>query len=160
MNRIDKIINYLNLYMDIDERRDIRQLYLMHMYGVAQFVSMIALKRNLDSEIATMAGLLHDIHTLDTLDPLKHAKKGSVLARQILEDMGVTTEKETDIICDAISHHSSKMKVHGDYAEALKDADVLQHCLYNTIHMPAPKDAARFAKLLVEFDMSDPHKKI
>jgi len=157
MNRIDRIIRYLQNYI-YEDNLEMRSMYLMHIFGVAQFASMIALKRGLNPEIATISALLHDIHTLDTLDPEKHAKKGALLARSILNEMNITDDKETDIICTAIHNHSSKAKVHGEYDELLKDADVLQHCLYNTQIPPSMKDEERFRKLLAEFSLKDPRK--
>lgn len=158
MNKIDVVISYVSQYIYKESEKEFRHMILSHMYGVAQFAAMVALKRKLDPQLLTIAGLLHDIHTLDSCDTTKHAKKGAVEARIILDELGVTTSRETDIICDAIYNHSKKDKVHGVYAEALKDADVLQHSLYNTSYQPLEKDKERFIKLLKEFGLDNPHE--
>ena len=157
MNRIDRLYTYLNKYVFLDDRRELRHIYLMHMQGVAQFAAMIALRRGVNPEIATIAGLLHDIHTLDTLDTIKHAQKGAKEAREILTQIGGYSIEEKDAICDAIKHHSDKKTVHAQLDEVLKDADVMQHCMYNVHMLPSDKDAPRFSRLLNEFGMQNPH---
>lgn len=158
MNNIDTVVSYVSQYIYKEDEMEFRHMILSHMTGVAQFAAMVALKRGLDPQILTIAGLLHDIHTLDTCNSAQHAKIGASEARIILDELGVTTPQQTDIICDAIYHHSKKGTVHSEYAEALKDADVLQHCLYNTNNLPMKKDAKRFAKLLQEFNLNNPHE--
>ena len=44
-NEIDKII--------FKEKSDRIRMYISHMYGVAQFCTLLAMKRNLDVELAT-----------------------------------------------------------------------------------------------------------
>ena len=50
-------------------------------------------------------------------------------------------------ICAAIARHRIKDQVHGAYDELLKDADVLQHTLYNTQLPPIGKERARLSAL-------------
>ena len=57
-----------------------------------------------------------------------HAHKGAALAREILGELGLTDEAETDTICSAIYHHDDKLVVDGPMDEVLKDADVIHHC--------------------------------
>ncbi len=33
-----------------------------HIYGVSKFCTLLALKRNLDAELATTCGMLHDVY--------------------------------------------------------------------------------------------------
>jgi len=124
-----------------------------HMICVSQFCAMIALKRGEDPELATMAGLLHDIYTLTYLDPEKHAKKGAVMAREVLDKLRLTTEEETNVICSAIHNHSKKRKSFSGFDEVLIDADVLQHGLYNTTLPLIEKDRERFYRLIEEFEL-------
>jgi putative nucleotidyltransferase with HDIG domain len=159
MNKIDTVISYISQYIHREDEKEFRYMVLAHMTGVAQFAAMLALKRGLNPQLMTVAGLLHDIYTLETCDMESHAKKGAVEARIILDELGVTTHPETDIICDAIFNHSKKDKIHGEYAEALKDADVLQHCLFNASYLPSAKDEERFYKLIDELGLENPHGK-
>lgn len=52
-DEIDKII--------LNEKSDHLRMYLSHMYGVARFCILLAMKRNLDTELAATCGMLHDI---------------------------------------------------------------------------------------------------
>ena len=125
-----------------------------HMLSVSNFAAMIAMKRGLDPEIATMIGLLHDIHPLLTGDYTEHAKQGSLLAEEILSKLNITTQEETELICTAVRYHSKKRSVHDAYSELIKDADVLSHCFYNISFPALEKDQARFEALKKEFGLT------
>ena len=125
-NRIETLRDYIVKLLDEEGRKRSRFIE-NHLFAVSNFAAMIAMKRGLDPEVATMIGLLHDIYTALTGNSEKHAKLGSVLAREILAKLDITTQEETDAICDAIRHHSKKRSVHGPYCELVKDADVLSH---------------------------------
>lgn len=100
-----------------------------------------------------MAGMLHDLHSYKMMDTKHHAEKGAILAREILEGLKLTNEHETAIICSAIEHHSSKQKVHSAFDEILKDADVMQHCLYNPLFKVMTHEEERYQKLKREFGL-------
>ncbi|GFP75442.1 HD domain-containing protein [Clostridium fungisolvens] len=150
-NRIERLRKYIDeILLNMKDTEERRCAYL-HLYGVSQACAMIALKRNQNVELATMAGMLHDLHSYKTMNTENHAEKGAVLARQILEELSLTTEDETDLICSAILNHSSKAITHSSFDEVLKDADVLQHCLYNTLFPVMEHEKCRYQKLLTEF---------
>ena len=117
----------------------------VHLYGVAQACALLALKRGLDAELGTIAGMLHDLWTYKTGDQTDHGRRSAVLAREILSGLGCFAESEIAIICEAIAHHRTKGEVHGAYDELLKDADVLSHYVYNTLLEPIEKEQARLA---------------
>lgn len=121
-----------------------------HLYGVAQACALLALKRGQDVELATIAGLLHDLHTYRTGDPTAHAHHGAALARKLLEPTALFTQEEIEKISGAIYAHSSKAARHDPFTEVLIDADVLQHCLFTPTQPPAPHEAERFQSLLKE----------
>lgn len=126
---------------------------LRHMYSVSAFAAMLAKKRGLDAELATMTGLLHDIHTLLADDPAKHAKRGSKKAKEILSDLKIVTDEELEVICTAIRNHAKKAEVHDEYSELIKDADVLGHYFANTALPVFDKDKERLNKLLIELSI-------
>lgn len=153
MNRIEKLREYIDTILlnmtDIEERR----CAYVHLYGVAQSCAMLALKRGEDVELATMAGMLHDIYSYANMDTREHARKGSAMARGILKGLQLAGEDEIDAICDAIATHSDKAGVHPSFNEVLCDADVLQHYLYNpTFEISGPRKA-RYEKLKQEFGL-------
>jgi HD superfamily phosphodiesterase len=150
-NRIERLRKYIDdILLNMKDTEERRCGYL-HLYGVSQSCAMIALKRNQDVELATMAGMLHDLHSYKAMKTENHAEHGAVLARQILEELSLTTANETDLICSAIRNHSSKAIIHSAFDEVLKDADVLQHCLYNTLFPVMEHEKYRFQNLLTEF---------
>jgi uncharacterized protein len=122
----------------------------IHLYGVSQSSALLALVRGLDAELCTIAGMLHDLATYQTADPTDHGRRSAVLAQQILTDLDCFAEGEIATICGAIAHHRIKDQVHDAYDELLKDADVLQHTLYNTQLPPIGKGRARLTPLWAE----------
>ena len=154
MNRIEKVREYVDqvlLHMtDVGERR----CGYLHLYGVSQACALIALRRRENVELATIAGMLHDIYSYSTMDTKEHAHKGSVMARDILTSLQCFTNEEIDMICSAIYHHSSKAVKHSSFDEVLIDADVLQHCLYNPLFEINEHEKNRYANLMTEFGLS------
>jgi len=154
MNRIEVLRQYIDEILlnmaDVEERR----CAYLHLYGVSQACTLIALKRGENVELATMAGMLHDIYSYAKMDTVDHAHKGSILAKEILTALKLTDGNETNLICAAIYAHSSKGIVHSNFDEVLKDADVLQHCLYNPMFDIMPHEKDRYEKLKVEFGLA------
>jgi predicted hydrolase (HD superfamily) len=151
MNRVEILRQYIdNMLLNMSDVEERRCAYV-HLYGVAQSCALIALKRGENAELATMAGMLHDIYSYAKMDTKDHAHKGAVLAKEILTLLQITNEDETKIICDAIYTHSEKRLVHPDFNEILIDADVLQHCLYNPMFEIMPHEKIRYEKLKIEF---------
>jgi HD superfamily phosphodiesterase len=144
---IDEII--LNM-ADAEERR----CAYVHLYGVSQFCAMIALKRKQNAELATIAGMLHDFYTYKMKDMNNHAEKGAILAKETLDLLKITNEKETELICNAISVHSDKKNKHSDFSEVLVDADVIQHTLYNITLPVMGHEGERMEKLKIEFGLN------
>ncbi|MCQ4925074.1 HD domain-containing protein [Tissierella carlieri] len=132
MNRLEGIRNIVDKILmeqtDLEERR----CGYVHLYGVSTICSLLALKRGLDVEICSVAGMLHDIWSYKVGYSVDHGKLGSIEARKILNEINCFSEEEIDIICSSIFSHSNKQNVDNAYCEILKDADVLQHYLYNT----------------------------
>lgn len=151
MNRIEILREYIDSILlkieDLEERR----CSYVHLYGVSQFCTLIALKRGENAELATMAGMLHDVYLYAKMDSKDHAHKGAEMAKEILTSLKITNENETEQICNAIYTHSEKGRVHPAFNEILIDADVLQHCLYNPMFEIMPNEKDRYEKLKAEF---------
>jgi len=153
-NRIEILRSFIeDILFSSTKDLKLRYVFINHIVCVSQFCAMIALKRGENAELATMAGLLHDIYTLTNLDSEKHAKKGAVIAREILTQLKLTTDEETDMICSAIHNHSKKGSTFSSFDEVLIDADVLQHSLHNITYPLIEKDKERFIKLIDEFEL-------
>jgi len=122
-----------------------------HLYGVSLAATMIAKKRNENAELASMAAMLHDLHAYKSGSYADHAHKGAELAREILEELNLTNQEETDIICSAIYHHDDKLIIDQPMDEVLKDADVIHHCMNDLSKPVKEKEQKRFEALQKEF---------
>ena len=130
---------------NVEERR----CGFVHLYGVAQACALLALKRGLDPELGMIAGMLHDVWNYKTVDLVEDNALGAAEAQRIMTDLGCFTEEEISVVGMAVLHHSDKGQVHGDFDELLKDADVLQHYLYNTT-LKLPPFGPRLIRILDE----------
>lgn len=130
----------------------------VHLYGVSDTATLLALRRGLDMELAATAGMLHDIWNYKVNDPTDHARLSAIEAWRILEDVGDFSPMEIEQVCHAIAVHSLKEQVDEPFDELLKDADRLQHYLYNPADMlQAPSDP-RIRRALDELNCTpEPH---
>ena len=124
-----------------------------HLYGVSLAATVIAERRGEDSELASMAAMLHDIaaYVNGTYDD--HAHRGADLAREILLRHALANPREIDCICSAIYHHDDKMVKDEPFDEVLKDADVMHHTFNNLAKPVKDKELARYRALRQEFGL-------
>ncbi len=153
MSRLKELRKIVDAELNKMEDPDKRTGAIAHLYGVSLAATMIAKKRGLDPETAAMAAMLHDLHAYKSGSYDDHAHLGAELARQILSDLALTDETETEQICSAIYHHDDKLVVDGPMDEVLKDADVIDHCLKDSSKAIKEKERARFDALCAEFGM-------
>jgi len=132
MNRLELVRTEIDAILLNQENVNVRPEGYIHLYGVAQACTMLAIKRKLDVEICTIIGILHDIYTYKIGYVKEHAILGAIEAENLLRDLEIFTDEEIETIRTAISHHSDKKTKHDKYSELLKDADVLQNSLYTT----------------------------
>jgi len=125
-----------------------------HLYGVSLAATLIAEKRGMNSELASMAAMLHDMHAYMSGSYKDHAHLGAQLAREILKELNQTTEEETDIICSMIYHHDDKEVIDSPMDEVLKDADVIHHCFHDLSKPVKEKERVRFDALVKEFGLT------
>lgn len=151
MNRIKELQKkaYQVLEKSITDN-DKRAKAVAHLHGVALAAAILAKKRGENAELATMAGLLHDLWAYKSGSYDDHAHLGAEYARKVLGEL--TTPEETDIICSAIYHHDSKVEVDGPLGEVLKDADVIDHSLSDPTKEVKEHEKTRYAKLCEELN--------
>ena len=153
MDRVEKVREVVdNILLNMTDVVERRCAYI-HLYGVAQACAMLAMKRGADIELAVVAGMLHDIYSYVTMDSLDHVHKSAGMSRDILEKVGAFSKDEIEKVCEAIYNHSDKDKMQGTLDEILKDADVMQHCLYNPLFPIKEHEKLRWEKLKVEMGM-------
>ena len=153
MSRLKELRKYVDAELNKMEDADKRTSAIAHLYGVSLAATMIAKKRGLDPEIASMAAMLHDLHAYKTGSYDDHAHLGADLAREIMEELKITDDAETDMICSAIYHHDDKLVTDSPMDEVLKDADVVDHCLKDSSKPVKEKEQVRYDKLCAEFGM-------
>ena len=153
MSRLKELRKIVDAEINKMEDPDKRISATAHLYGVSLAATMIAKKRGLDPEIASMAAMLHDLHAYKSGSYDDHAHLGADLARQILTELALMDEAETEQICSAIYHHDDKLVVDSPMDEVLKDADVIDHCLKDSSKPVKEKEQARFEALCAEFGL-------
>ena len=156
MNRqrqVQELIYELLLTVEDTEQRSYGYV---HLFGVSALAAMLAMHRGLDVELAGVAGLLHDIATYTSGSAHEHARRSAEQASQILGTAGVFAPGEVDAICTSIAHHSDKANTHDPFSELLKDADVLQHCLYSAVLIDAQVRLKRLEDVCRELSLSWP----
>ncbi|MGN0779996.1 MAG: HD domain-containing protein [Aristaeellaceae bacterium] len=150
MERITCVQTYVNRLLDTISDAEAHRTAAVHLYGVAGYAALLAMKRGISPELATICGLLHDLSTYATGDSREHAGRSAGMARGCLRGSGLFTPEEITAVCNAIAHHSDKDVCHDPLDEVLKDADVLSHSLHQPTQQPSDKDAQRYAHLLTE----------
>ena len=154
MGRLKNLRAYIANELRNMEDMDKRDSALLHLNGVSLAATLLAEKRGLDSELAAMAGLLHDMAAYRSGSYDDHAHRGADYARDVLRAMGETTEDEIDQICSMIYHHDDKQVIDSPLDEVLKDADVIHHC-FNDLSKPVKdKEKARFNALIEELGLA------
>lgn len=132
-NRADCVRAYVNHIFDSIVQPEKKRAAYIHSYGVAQCCALLAAKRGLNMELATIIGLLHDLYSCKTGITALHANNGAEMVRvafkYTLTDL--FSDDEQTIIKSAIYHHSDKYHVHDAYDELLKDSDILQHVAFD-----------------------------
>lgn len=150
MDRLEAIRVVVDRMIVGMQNEEDRKFAYLHLYGTSQFAAMLAINKNINTELCAVAAMLHDISLYAVNSGHKdHAEKSAHIAKEILEESELFEEDEIKLICHAIAKHSDKLtKNDGIYAEILKDADVLTHYLYNP-QIPIPeKDKVRLFYLL------------
>ncbi len=132
MNRLELVRNEIDAILLNQNKVEERRNGYVHLYGVAQCCSILAIKRGLDVELCAIIGMLHDIHTYKFNYVKDHAILGATEAENLMKELNVFTDEEIEIVRNSIFNHSDKKTKQDKYSELLKDADVLQNSLYDT----------------------------
>ncbi len=153
MRRLKELRKYVDRELNKITDEDKRNSAFVHLYGVSLAATLIAQKRGLNPEFASMAAMMHDLHAYKSGSYDDHAHKGAELARTILTELDLTDDKETDIICSAIYHHDDKLVTDSPMDEVLKDADAMHHIMNDLSKQIKEKEQARYKNLCQEFGL-------
>jgi len=127
-----KVVELLLSSKISDDQRDSSIVWeFKHSSGCCQIARILAQKRDLNIEISEVSAILHDIYVIVEGRYKDHAKLGSHIAKQILEEIGGFSDQEIQTITNAVGHHSEK-EIYSDdpYVELIKDVDVFDCSLY------------------------------
>ena len=150
MSRLKEIRKVVEKKLNKMEDEEKRNGAVNHLYGVSLASTLIAKKRGLDPELASISAMLHDLHAYKTGSYDDHAHLGAELARKILEKQEDFTEEEIAIICSAIYHHDDKANIDGPMDEVLKDADVISHTMNDPSKPVKEKEQQRYDNIYRE----------
>jgi uncharacterized protein len=145
------------------EQRELPLVWsLMHMYSTMQLAKLLALRRGINPELASLTCAFHDIHTLLTGSTRNHGVNAAKHIQEIVTEYNQNsrgelpeiTEEEADRIINAIAVHSDKKTVADDpLAELLKDVDSLDSYLHGMIPGKQTGRIPRGNKVLKEFNI-------
>lgn len=142
VKRVNRILSMLYGEMRTltDEGRELPVRWnVMHMYSSSQLAKIIALKRGIDPELASLAAALHDIAVIKTKRRENHALSAEPYVRETIhkynDGSGATlpkiTKEEEDILVNAIKLHGDKNTYSDDpFTELLKDVDSVDRYLH------------------------------
>lgn len=160
MDRLENIRSVVDQAISKMQKEEDRKYAYLHLYGVSQCITLLAIHRHLQTEICAIAAMLHDFALYaKNCGHKDHALKSAKLAENILKNDKSFSKEEIALITGMIAKHSDKMqKDDNPYVEALKDADVCTHYLYNP-QIPVPEqDKVRLFYLLEFIQQSQPKK--
>ena len=86
MNRLELVRDKVDMLLMQHENAAHRKKGYIHLYGVAQYCTLLAIKRELDMELCAIAGMLHDIYTYTVGYTKEHALLGAALSENLLTE--------------------------------------------------------------------------
>lgn len=165
MKRLNRLLSILfeeTRYLD-DEDRDLPlRWHMMHMYSASQLIKILAIKRQLEPELAGMIAALHDYGLVKTKRKANHALIAKSYVNDIIDlynqsyskGLMLIDDKEREIIIRSVVDHSKKNEVSNDpYVELMKDVDSFDRYLHGI--KTDGDHAKRATQVLYEMGMAD-----
>jgi len=149
MEKLEFVRKEIDVILMNQRDEQVRRHGFIHLYGVSDNCALLALKRGLDIELCAIIGLLHDIYTYKYGYVKNHAALGVQEAEDLLLKSELFSVREIEIVKNAIAYHSDKKNKQDKYCEMIKDADLLQNTLYNSMtEIKYPKRLKKLFKSL------------
>ncbi|WP_257031444.1 CHAP domain-containing protein [Paenibacillus sp. E222] len=123
---------------------------LFNLFGVSSFASLLAIRRQQNSEIAAIAGLLHDFYFYKIGIKYFPGPNSADSVRPILRSTQIFTDEELSVILRSIFYQKDKHRVHGPYEEIIKDAILIQMYVQNPEDLFSDIEINRLQKGFVE----------
>lgn len=131
-----------------------KECMLVHLYGVSNFASKLAMKRVKDSEITAIAGLLHGFYFYKTGIENFPGPNSADAVRPILRSAEIFTTEELSIILKSIFYQEDTHLVHGPYEEIIKDAILFQMYFQNPGRSLSKIEISRLENVFTELGIS------
>ncbi len=121
-----------------NENRDLPiEWNVMHMYTSAQLAKLLAVKRNIDPELASLTATFHDIAVVMSGRHEGHGERAEPYIRDAVNRYNMSVEpgllisgEEEDSFIEAVRVHSNKIEYsENKLAELLKDVDCVDRYL-------------------------------
>lgn len=126
-----------------------------HLSGVSTFASMLAMRRGQDSEIAAIAGVLHDFYFYKTGINTFPGHNSADAVRPIIRSTQIFTDEEISVILRSIFYQEDRNRVHGPDEEVIKDAILLQRYFQNTGNHLLKTDIHRLQNVFIELGIQE-----
>lgn len=162
MNRLLKLENLLLEVIrqqegKIVQRDETLDWERIHMASSARVAWLLALERGADPEMAACAAAVHDFGRILTGEQKDHAAAGYLPVKDFLQQSGLFSVDEIEIISRAVKNHSNKTQVGSLIEEIVKDADVID-CYQYGYPFDRPEKERRYQKWLKEkYDERENH---
>lgn len=134
------------------EREMTLEYELAHAAGTARLAQLIAVKRNLNIEMAFILGVLHDYGRILTGTKNDHAAISSNYVREYLTESRLFSQEEIDNLVTAVANHSLKDQKGTPMEELIKDADVLD-AYFSDRRSKKPEAEVRLQNLFQELSL-------
>lgn len=148
-----ELLNKIDMYENSTIDRDYPLAWeKIHMASCAKIGQLLALKRQVDPELAAIACSIHDYGRIITGKQANHALDGYEPVMVFLADSDDFTPEEIEALAQAVKHHSSKQNVGTPLEEIVKDADVLD-CYQYGQSLERQEQRDRLKNVLVELGL-------
>ena len=119
----------------------------MHMASCARLGYLLAQQRGANPDLAACVSAIHDIGRVVTGRQAGHAQAGLEPARAFLAGTGLFSPEETELLAQAVAHHSDKSVVGNPIEEIVKDSDVVD-CFQYGLPFARPEQERRYQNWL------------
>jgi len=162
LNRVLAIIQQRIQKLTEDDRELPITWSVMHMYSTMQLAKLVALKRDLDPELAALTCAFHDVYSLFEGKTEDHGVKAEPFIKEIIseynskqrEALSEITDEEKEQIIIAVKNHSDKNRTDDDpYGKLLKDVDSIDSYLHGTTPGRKSGRIPRSNEVLTEFSI-------
>lgn len=120
MKRLEQLRQQIDQIIRQNPDQEESRCGFVHLYGVSGICTILALKRGLNPELCSAAGMLHDIWNYQVADCPEHGQLGAIEAEKILKGLGSFSQAEIEMICESIARHGDKQAIDGEMAELLE----------------------------------------